>query len=333
MDVVRSVLGAVVFLGLTVPTFAQTDKEVAMEAAQPGGATKPWRHVRGFGRVLNLTKLPLVIDEPGLYAIDRNWRIEQPGGVFELIQITADSVTLDLHGFEIAADIDPPGGTLFVISGGGVEIRNGGFSACCEEATAIRSTSGVRLHHLSIFSGLTMKFEGGATSLTDSMLSVRVEIELAAGSNLERNTLSCNRGFYCVRLLGEGNRVTDNKLTLYQGGGIGILGNRNLVINNTIEAIEAPDAREPFVVDGDTNVVRANTVVGGFEASSIFEINGTANTIDGNVLAPRTPTDRARVGMQFTADGNYYGDNRMAAVVPFALGGTVQIDWGDNVGY
>ena len=37
--------------------------------------------------------------------------------------------------------------------------------------------------------------------------------------------------------------------------------------------------------------------------------------------------------MEFTANGNYYGNNRMAAQVPFALGGTVQTDWGGNVGY
>ena len=333
MDVARLVFGAVVFLGFAVPTaFAQTDKEAAMAAAKAGGATKPWRNVRGFGRVLNLTQLPLVIDEPGLYAIDRSWLIEQPSGVFELIQITADSVTLDLHGFDISADIGPPGGTLFVISGRGAEIRNGGFSACCEEATAIRSTNGARLHHLSIFSGLTMDFANG-TSLTDSFLSVRVEIQLAGNSNLERNTMGCNRGRYCVRVLGEGNRVTDNKLTLYQGGGIGILGDRNFVVNNIIEAFEAPDALEAFVVDGDTNVVRANTVLGGFSARSIFVINGTANTLDGNIVAPPTPTARALNGMEFTADGNYYGDNRMAAQVPFLLGGTVQTDWGGNVGY
>ena len=331
MDVARWLLAAVLSLAFIGPAaYAQSDGQIAAQRAK--GPVKPWRQVRGFGRVLDLSNLPLVIDEPGLYAIDRSWLIEQPSGVSELIQITADSVTLDLHGFEISADIGPPGGTLFVISGRGVEIRNGGFSACCEEATAIRSTGFARLHHLSIFSGLTMDFANG-TSLTDSLLSVRVEIQLAGNSKLERNTITCNRGRYCIRALGEGNRVTDNKLTLYQGGGIGILGNRNLVVNNTVEAFEAPDASEAFVVEGDINVVRANTVIGGFEARSIFKISGTANTLDGNVLAPPTPTARARIGMEFTASGNYYGSNRMAAQVPFELGGTVQKDWGDNVGY
>ncbi len=33
------------------------------------------------------------------------------------------------------------------------------------------------------------------------------------------------------------------------------------------------------------------------------------------------------------SNGNYYGNNRMAAQVPFALGGAMQADWGGNVGY
>ena len=70
----------------------------------------------------------------------------------------------------------------------------------------------------------------------------------------------------------------------------------------------------------------------------MWRIGGTANTLDGNIGAPSESLGlpravRARIGMQFTAEGNYYGDNRMAAEVPFALGGTVQTDWGGNVGY
>ena len=106
--------------------------------------------------------------------------------------------------------------------------------------------------------------------------------------------------------------------------------------DNIVDVTEAVDAFEPFEVEGDNNVVRDNTVLLGgtiVNASAIYAISGTANTLDGNIAAPSSPFERVRTGMAFTADGNYYGDNRMAATMPFALGGTVQIDWGGNVGY
>jgi hypothetical protein len=333
MNATRLFLVAVVCFGFAGPTvYAQTDEEVAAEVARAKGPAKPWKQVRGFGRVLDLRNPPVIIDEPGLYAIDRTWRISAQG--VPAIQVVADDVTLDLHGFEISL-VDSTFSTLLMITGGAVEVRNGGLVACCDDGTrTVESTGiGTRLHHLSIYAYETMTFEGNSASITDSDLTARVEIALAGNSNLERNTISCNRGRFCLRLLEDGNRVTDNKWALYQGGGIAILGNRNLVVNNIVEAFEAPDALEAFVVEGDTNVVRANTVLGGFSATSIFVVGGTANTLDGNVLAPQTPTARMRTGMTFTADGNYYGGNRMAAQVPFDLGGTVQTDWGGNVGY
>ena len=319
---------------------AQDNEELAAAAAQSHGVPKPWKSVRGYGRVLDLRKLPLVIDEPGLYALDRDWQIARSASdaFRELIRITADDVILDLHGFEISADVaaSPPS-TLIAITGDSVELLNGGLSACCEGGVTVESTGfETMLHHLTMFSHETMPFEGDGASLTDSDIYVRVGIQFAGQSTLERNAISCNRGRRCVRLLGDGNQITDNRLSLFQGGGVGIVGSRNVVANNVIDVTNAVDAFEPFEVEGDNNVVRGNTVLlGGItsNAAAIYLIIGTANTLDGNIAAPSTASDRARTGMAFTTDGNYYGDNRMAAQVPFLLGGTVQIDWGDNVGY
>ena len=76
MDVSRLLLIAaavVVCLGFAGPAAqAQDDDEVTAQSAQGHrGPVKPWKHVRGFGRVLDLSKPPVVIDEPGLYAIQR----------------------------------------------------------------------------------------------------------------------------------------------------------------------------------------------------------------------------------------------------------------------
>ncbi|HEY3519107.1 MAG TPA: hypothetical protein VGL98_18800 [Gammaproteobacteria bacterium] len=339
MGIVKPLLAAAV-LGFAVPA-AQAQVEVSVQGAPAHGALKPWRDVRGFGRVLDLSKLPVVIDEPGLYAIDRDWRIPRAAADVnpELICITVDGVTLDLHGFGIFADISaPPPSTLITITGGGVEIRNGRLSACCDGAVAVHSTGvGTRLHRLSMFSFETMTFEADSASLTESILSLRQEVRFAGQSNLERNNLFCNRGFQCARLLGDGNKVRGNQIHLFQGGGIAIVGGGNVVADNVIDVSTAVDAGAAIEVGGDNNVVRGNTALLGGVTSAVYVIDGTANTLDGNIAAPPSgttiPTQPARTGMLFTVDGNYYGNNRMGAEVPFALGGTTQTDWGGNVGY
>lgn len=42
---------------------------------------------------------------------------------------------------------------------------------------------------------------------------------------------------------------------------------------------------------------------------------------------------RDNSGIRFTMNGNFYGNNRVAASVPFNVGATVQTDWGGNVGF
>jgi hypothetical protein len=284
--------------------------------------------------VLDLRTLPVVIDEPGLYAIDRNWQISRSAVSAhpEPIQITADNVTLDLHGYKISADVFPPPlSTLLVISGRGAEVRNGGLSACCEGAIAVRSTTAPWLHHLTLLSTEPMEFEGRGAMLTDSEIITVAAVRLAGNSALQRNTISCRVS--CAAILGDGALVTDNKLNLSQGGGLEIVGSNNVVANNVVDVSGAIDAFEAFEIEGDSNVVRDNTVVLGGMVRTLFAISGAANTLDGNIAGPPAEGQRAPVGIRFTADGNYYGDNRMAATVPFALGGTVQIDWGGNVGY
>jgi len=338
MDAHEVLLVTVLCIGVAGPVAQAQDQVAAAEAARATGPAKPWKHVRGFGRVLNLSNPPVIIDQPGLYAIDRNWQIPQSATAAnpELIRITAEGVTLDLHGFRISAEVSaPPSSTLIAITGGGaagVEIRNGALSACCEGGTTVHSMgTQTRLHHLSMFSHETIMFEADGALLTDSQVSPRVGISFTGGSTLERNTLDCNRGT-CVTLLGDGNRIADNELTLYQGAGIAIGGDRNIVAHNVVDVNDAVDAGEAFEVAGDTNVVRGNTVLLGGVAQTSFVISGTANTLDGNIVAPANRTERAPLGMVFNGVGNFYGDNRMAAQTPF-VGGMGQTDWGGNVGY
>jgi hypothetical protein len=329
-------LAAGVAVGLTAPLTAQAQQagQNAAPAAQARAPQKPWRQVLGIGRVLDLTNPPIVIDEPGLYAIQKNWQIPAAAtqANAELIRITANDVTLDLHGFKITAAISaPPASTLLAITGFDVEIRNGGVEACCTGGVAFHSTTPVRLHHLDIYSHETMTFEGLGTSISDSQINARVGIELAGNSSLERNTILCN--FTCATLNGDGSRVTDNHMSPFNFGGIAVVGNGNLVANNVMDASSVLELREGFTVDGNNNVLRNNTVLVGSNVGKLWSIDGSGNTLDGNVAAPAEPGARGAVGIEFLADGNYYGDNRMAAAVPFALGATTQTDWGGNVGY
>jgi hypothetical protein len=90
-----------------------------------------------------------------------------------------------------------------------------------------------------------------------------------------------------------------------------------------------------FNVAGDRNVLRGNTVlIGESESpSSIVAVGGTANVIDGNIAHPGPGGERAFVGIRFTRDGNFYGDNRLGALAAVDLGGGQQTDWGGNVIY
>jgi hypothetical protein len=335
MDVPRLLLAAVVCLAFTGPAaLAQDDEEIVAQSARVKGPIKPWKQVRGFGRVLDLRTLPVVIDEPGLYAIDRNWQLSQSAvSVYpEPIKITADNVTLDLHSYEISTRVNaPPLSTLLVISGHGVEVRNGTLSACCDGASAVRSTTGAWLHHLTLASSAPMEFEGRGARLTDSEINTVVAVSFAGLSVVRRNTMSCRVG--CVAVLGDGTEVIDNKLYPSQGGGIEIVGNNNILANNVADVSSAPDVSEVFEIKGDSNVVRDNIVLLGGEVQTLFAVSGAANTLEGNIAGPPAEGLRGGVGIRFATDGNYYGNNRMAPTVPFALNGTTQIDWGGNVGY
>ena len=116
MDVPRLLLIAATALALgpTIPVAQAQNKDAVstQSVREPGppkpmGPPKPWKFVRGLGRVLDLSKPPVVIDEPGLYVIQQHWQFSRtttlPTGA---IQITADEVTLDLHSFTISVPQD-----------------------------------------------------------------------------------------------------------------------------------------------------------------------------------------------------------------------------------
>jgi hypothetical protein len=321
MDAVRVLVVAVVCLGFAGPA----------ALAQATGPTKPWKEVRGVGRVLDLSKPPVVIDEPGLYALQRDWDLTgfQLGG--DVIHITADNVTLDLQGFGIAIRLDNVNSRLLAVGGDQVVVRNGRLGACCEGAAVFRSTgSFTRLEHLDMSGQDPTRFEGAGATITDSVIHTRWGIDVNEGSVVRGNALSCRT--FCLTLHGGMNQVIDNRFAFADADVVvQVDGDGNVIERNIMDG-DVFGPGKAYAVGGDRNVVRDNTITGGGFGTA-FAVGGTGNTLDGNIVASREGGLSTGVGIGFTADGNYYGDNRMAAIVPFNLNGTVQTDWGGNVPY
>jgi hypothetical protein len=332
MDVTRWVCIALASIGFSAATaHAQSSGQLAVQAAQKPGPVKPWKQVTGLGRVLDLSKPPVVIDEPGLYALQRDWDLTgyELGG--DIIRITANNVTLDLHGFGIGIRLDNINSTLLAVSGNQVVVRNGQLEACCEGAATFGSTGfGTRLEHLDVNGQDPMRFEGTGATITDSVIHARWGINVNETSVVRGNLLSCRT--FCLTLQGAMNQVIDNRFNYADADVVvQVDGDGNVIERNVMDGDVFGPGRA-YSVDGDRNVLRDNTITGsGF--GTVFAVSGTGNTLDGNIVASREGGLIASVGIRFTADGNYYGDNRMAAQVPFALGATVQADWGGNVGY
>jgi hypothetical protein len=175
-----------------------------------------------------------------------------------------------------------------------------------------------------------MELEGVAATITDSVIHTRWGINVNEGSVVRGNALSCRT--FCLTLRGAMNHVVDNRFNYQDADAvIEVVGDANVIEGNLMDR-DVPLPGKAYIVGGDRNLIRDNTITGGGFGTA-FDVRGTGNTLDGNIVAGREDSLSTTVGIAFTADGNYYGDNRMAAQVPFALGGTVQVDWGGNVGY
>jgi hypothetical protein len=304
-------------VAIDAPVVAQEPERKVQSPGTPGGA-----------RVLNLSKVPAVIDEPGSYVLDRTWDLESsvPGRV--LLTINADGVALDLKGFAINYCAPYEGGTGVHIRGSFVTLRNGELDVC--GVAVVGGVDGTILRDMLIIGDLSLA-EGQRHELIDSRVSG--EVILGQEAIVEGNRLGA------IRLQGDNSRVSNN--TLYGSGRIieiestevfGITyGHFNLIDGNTLYR---EGAGEAIVLRTNGNLVRNNTIISvGPGSEPVIAVYGTGNTLDGNISPPRSTGNVASIGIWFHRDGNYFGDNRIASDTPFYLGGTVQTNWGGNRGY
>jgi hypothetical protein len=215
------------------------------------------------------------------------------------------------------------------VSGRGTELRNGSFSISASDSDAFDSEVALTIDDMRIVSSGTIPLPSGSL-VRDSDLGGPNGVRLQSDSVVENSRMS---GFRDpgLTVLGDNNIVIGSFIEPDGGAdGAEVRGNNNLLTGNIVISAGS----WAFVVTGSGNAFLGNRAQDLLSARGAFRVEGTENVLDGNVLLPgRDQGARAEVGVSFTQDGNYYGDNRMAAEIPFELNGTTQTDWGGNVGF
>jgi hypothetical protein len=330
MKTVVVVLGVVGLLVALDPAAAQQ----LVSATSPASQTpaKPYR-------VVNLKNGSFVIDTSGNWVLNRSWHFDGVANTLNIIDVVADDVVLDFRGFEIEVEGSPDAARVNVINvqGDRVTLRDAVVSICCgESGFALHSTgTSTVIEGFRGYSFAGIRLEGASTVLRDSSFRIARAVRVNGSSATIENTfISCGL-IACVILTSDDNKLLNSR---FEFGGdlsqVRIGGNRNIVAGNVIEWRGEP----PFAVDvaieilGNANVVRDNTLAA-TGVNLVVNVAGTGNVIDGNISADLGERSTIGVGIRFEQDGNFYGDNRMDAMVPFDLGGTRQTDWGGNVGY
>lgn len=290
---------------------------------------RPWKLQAGY-RVLDLSKVPLVIDEPGRYAIGRDWNVDlaMPG---TLLGIVADDVTIDFRGFTVTFANQ---GTGIGIDGDRVTIRNGALLGSTMVTSVESRGDQTTIDNMRITGDLIVNIQGSHGRIRNSWTGGRFGTVLSGASAVvEGNELNCAGGDYCLEV-GSDARVLGNRIGTGPDSAVVVYGDGSVLANNIVAFGNSP-APVAVVVQGDRNVLRDNTVVvRDLDASQVlFSVDGTANVLDGNIAAPQSSA-RAGIGIAFSRDGNYHGDNRLGGVLEAVqANGTVQTDWGGTVAF
>jgi len=277
--------------------------------------------------VLDFSTLPVVISEPGHYVLDRDWRIDAETA-HRLVDIEADDVLLDFQGFGLYMLSE---GEVVVVSGRDVVLRNGTIENQ-NDSTGVRSSAEhTVLEQMSVWAASVAQL-GPRAIVRHSTLRGRSGVSVGPGSVVEfSNFLGPLTSLFAN---GDNIRLTDNVL---DGGDyvVRVAGSDNIVARNTVIPGEWLGG---ILVAGHRNAIDANVFKGYPWAISepAIVVDGTANILRGNLALlgwDEPVTERWRVGIRFLQSGNHYGNNQMAAIVPFDLGSTTQIDWGGNIGF
>ena len=308
--------------------FSATEASVVIDADTMANVATPG--------VLDLSSLPVIINRPGLYYLDRNWDLGTLVGFEHAIefQIPAPAdgeAIMDLRGFAISVRDDSSLQSLIALNRESiVKIREGSVAVrlvcntvCFGTAFPALTGSGrVRIDDVTLSGGAA--FDGGLIEISNS----RVGGPIVSGQlGVKASHVGCSSGDFCLYQTGDTGQgffmssersvISGNRIDCDWpcAGGISVA-NGTRVESNVIWPGDNPFTA--IAVNGGVNVIRNNAVprIDSFQRAIV--VDGTRNIIEGNLM---------QGPIEFLQDDNTYGDNRAES---FILNGTTQTDWGNN---
>jgi hypothetical protein len=226
-------------------------------------------------------------------------------------------------------------GDVMVVSGDSVVLRNGTIRNNWDGEGVVSSGSGTVLERMFIWTEVVARL-GPRAVVRNNRFLTRFGLDVGSDSSVEFNDFVC--AFTCLKASGDNLQVTDNTLKGSEHV-VSLVGSDNIVARNTIALGDDSAAFSTLLVDGDRNTIEGNVfkAYGDPDSIAAIVIDGSANIVRGNLALPSAWDYpwiiKWAAGIEFLQGGNYYGNNQMAAIEPFVLNGTVQIDWGGNVGF
>jgi hypothetical protein len=221
------------------------------------------------------------------------------------------------------------------ILGDSVTLSNGRILGDLYQVTLRSEGALTHLDRMEIHSEENIALLGNFSSIRDSRLGAKAGVNLGESAVVERSRFDACK-VRCLHIGGATAVIRGNEFIMQTnstGEAVRIAGDDSVFTDNLFDLRYTQSASAGLVVNSANNRILYNTIIQGENMLALISINGTANTIDNNVAAPETNGTAANQGLIFSVDGNFYGDNRLHATVPFVLNGTVQTDWGGNVGY
>jgi len=156
----------------------------------------------------------------------------------------------------------------------------------------------------------------------------RIRQRRADNAVVERNEIMSPSG---AVYLSNNDRLEHNRLYANFDVVVIVRGNGNALIDNVIDGARG-EYTSAVNLTGNCNVLLRNTVLVHMLGGAVLHVDGTANTLDANVVPPGGDSS-ASYGIRFRQAGNFYGNNRISAATPYDLGGVPQTDWGGNISY
>jgi len=264
----------------------------------PGPVTSSYKTLQEVEprTVVNATNTPgngfatHVISQPGSYYLDRN--LVGEAAKFGII-IAADSVTLDLNGFEVRGSVGSLAGIN--LAGDRPVIKNGQIRNWPQQAIVFEGQQGIGGSYVDLT--VTNNGFGGGFNAMDLRDESRVNncvvsgnagfgIRLATGSLVTGCLLEVNLGGGVVAF--DASRISGNNFSNNFGASIsvGTTGSGGcFVLGNTIRASGGANS-VGIVTSGADHIVKGNTVVGSpTTAGGILALSPSGVEISGNTVS------------------------------------------------